>query len=178
MSDPALVASSSILFRHIRPEDAEQLRDLRHRAIQECAHHFGTPPDIELGRGTGYYRRQILEGRRLGSRVILGGWVGDELICMAGIRRRRTVSGPVGLITSMYVAPDWRGRRAGGHLLAQARERIEKLWKVHRFQMNVEVNNETALKLYLRNGFRICSREENAFFIRGRAHSVYLLECP
>jgi len=176
MTDSVLRTPAQVLFRCLQPQDAVQVCELRHRAIRECAHQFGTPPDIELARGAEYYRRQLLQGRSGRSKAILGGWVGDSLICMSGIRRRRTLQGPVGLITSMYVTPDWRRCGVGELLLQQSMERIESIWKLTTFHMNVEVNNTPALELYQRNGFEILRREEHAFSIEGTAHSVFLLE--
>lgn len=163
-------------FRLLQPGDAPRLRGLRHRAIRECAAQFGTPPEIELARGIDHYRRQLEEGRQRGSQAILGGWVEKDLIAMVGFRRRRTASGPVGLITSMYVDPAWRGCGTGTLLLEQAMERIESLWGLRRCHLNVEVNNEKALRLYQHCGFELKGREDNAFTIHGRSHAVYLLE--
>jgi ribosomal protein S18 acetylase RimI-like enzyme len=176
MPTPVSAKKCRIRFRLLRPQDAPCLQELRHRAIQECAHQFGTPPEIELARGQAYYRRQLLEGHQKGAQAILGGWIEESLSVMAGIRRKKTSTGPVGLITSMYVVPAYRGCGAGQVLLRQAMERVEALWHLRRCQMNVEVNNQVALDLYLKNGFRILSREENAFRIDGISHAVYLLE--
>lgn len=170
-------AAGEVQFRCLTPRDAARLRSLRHRAIQECAPLFGTPPEIELARGTEYYRLRLVQERRNPLRPILGGWVEDDLICMAGLRRRRTAAGPVGLITSMYVIPSWRGCGIGEQLLEQAMDRIRSGWALSRFQMNVEVDNERALGLYLKHGFQVIRREENAFTIDGVPHAVFLLEC-
>ena len=169
-------SSDRIIFRYITPRDASALRTLRHRAIEECAAQFGTPPEIEFARGTDYYRRQLVQGFQKKTKATLGGWVDGDLVCMAGIRRRRTLEGPVGLITSMFVEPAWRGRHIGGYLLDQAMKRIKDTWQLSIFQMNVEVNNEKALRLYQRHGFEILKRQNNAFTINGTPHAVYLLE--
>jgi ribosomal protein S18 acetylase RimI-like enzyme len=137
---------------------------------------FGTPPEIELARGTDYYRLRLVQEGRSPKRPLLGGWAEEELICMAGLRRRWTAAGPVGLITSMYVIPSWRGRGIGAQLLEEGMERIRNGWGLSRFQMNVEVDNERALHLYLKHGFRMIRRDENAFTIDGVPHAVFLLE--
>lgn len=165
-----------IRFRYLKPEDAEALRDVRHRAILECAPQFGTPPQIELARSADHYRRQLERGRQWGGQAILGGWIQGHLSAMVGIRRRKTAEGPVGLITSMFVDPNWRRRGVGAALLRQACQRMVREWGVTRTQMNVEIHNHPAIELYARHGFRIIGQQDHAFIIEGVSHSVFLLE--
>jgi len=168
--------SNSLVFRILRPADADALRRLRHRAIQECPEHFGTPPDIELGRGTGYYRRQLLAARLRGQSRILGVFQGPNLVGMAGVRHRHTLSKPYGLIYSMYLIPEHRGKGNGRALLEEAQNLLIRLWKVDTFQMNVEIHNLPALSLYESCGFRILRTDSHAFRINGVDFDVHLLE--
>lgn len=176
MTAVAASEQKRIRFRLMRPVDAVALQHLRQRAIRECAHHFGTPPDVERSRSPQYYRRQILEGRQRGNKSFVGGWMEEHLRAMAGIRLGADAQGAYCLITSMFVEPEWRGIGAGNALLRQSMRQAKALWSIRRFQINVEVTNQTALDLYLDHGFRILSRQNHAFFILGVAHDVFLLE--
>lgn len=166
----------SLPIRPLRPCEAEGLMRLRHQAIRECATHFGTPPEIELGRNAGDYRRQLLNHRRSGQAALLGLWERDRLRGMAGVRSTRSGNTTFGLIYSMYVAPELRGLGRGRALLEASMRHLRTTWRLDTFRMNVEIHNQAALDLYLHCGFEILRTETGAFRIDGRWHDVYLLE--
>ena len=176
MTSPAAQEECKIRFRHLKPEDADALRDMRYRAIQECAPQFGTPPQIELARSAEYYRRQLERGRQWGGQAILGGWIDGQLSAMAGIRRRTFRERDIGLVTSMFVVPEQRRRGVGAALLRQACQRMVSEWGITRTQMNVEIHNQPAIDLYKQHGFQVIGQQDHAFVIEGVPHSVYLLE--
>jgi ribosomal protein S18 acetylase RimI-like enzyme len=160
--------------RLLRPADGVALMRLRHQAIQECPWNFGTPPGIELAKGSGYYRRQILHYKLKGTAAIMGIWRENHLFGIAGLRIKRPSDN--GLIFSMYVQPAHRGNGHGRCLLEQARLYLQEQFHTACCRMNVEVNNTAALRLYESCGFHIRDRENAAFRIHGQAYDVYLLE--
>ncbi|MDA3874712.1 MAG: GNAT family N-acetyltransferase [Kiritimatiellae bacterium] len=176
ISDAPSTLQTAYSHRILRPSDATALMRIRHQAIQECPWNFGTPPGVELGKGSGYYRRQILHYKLRGTAAILGAWRGRDLVGIAGARIQRQHPTPCGLIFSMYVLPSHRGYGQGRSLLEQARMYLQEQFHVFCCQMNVEVNNTAALRLYESCGFHICGRENAAFRIHGQSYDVYLLE--
>ncbi len=177
ISDEPLTLQTACTHRILRPGDASALMRVRHQAIQECPWNFGTPPGIELAKGSGYYRRQILHYRLRGTAAILGAWQEQNLVGIAGLRIQRQHPTACGLIFSMYVLPTHRGQGQGRCLLEQARLYLQEYFLTSCCQMNVEVNNSAALRLYESCGFHIIGRENGAFRIHGQAYDVYLLEC-
>lgn len=163
-------------IRQLTMGDAPRLVALRRRAITECAWNFGTPPALEFARGTPYYRGQLCAARMGGSTQYLGLWRAEALCGLAGLRFRRTRGAPFGLVFSMYLVPELRGRRLGRALLRAAQHRIGCLWNPPRLRMHVETRNLPALHLYQSEGFRILRTETAAFHIHGIDYDVYLLE--
>lgn len=163
-------------LREIGVGDASRLAGLRRRAISECAWNFGTPPAIEFGRGTPYYRRQLFSARMGGATRYLGLWQGKDLDGMAGLRLRRARGTPLGLVFSMYIAPELRGRQLGRALLRAAEERIQRLWNPPKLRMNVEIHNLPALKLYQSEGFHILRTEPAAFRIGAIDYDIHVME--
>lgn len=168
--------SDSLAIRILNPMDADRLRKLRHVAIQDCPENFGTQPAIELGRTTGYYRRQLLGAQLKGQSRILGVMEGPNLVGMAGIRYRQSFASPYALIYSMYLLKEHRGIGNGRGLLEAAQEWAVRLWMVHTFQLNVEIQNLPAIRLYESSGFRILRTDRHAFRIENTDYHVHLLE--
>jgi ribosomal protein S18 acetylase RimI-like enzyme len=148
---------------------------LRHLAITEAPSYFGTPKHIELAKTLGSYRRQLKFDRVNGRSLILGVWADAQLIGMAGMKIRRVQGQDLGLIYSMYVKSAYRKQGIGKKLVLKARHEIHRRWKLRTIQMNVEVGNETALRLYQSCGFKIVGKDEQAFWIDGVSHDVYVL---
>jgi ribosomal protein S18 acetylase RimI-like enzyme len=176
--DKNVPGNTGLRLRLLTPGDAAALRGLRHRAIGECAWNFGTPPGIEHARGLGYYRRQLFQARFHSSTRYLGLWDGVNLVGMAGLRLRRTRGTPFGLIFSMYLLPEYRGRHIGRALLRAAQDRIRADWDPPRLRMQVEVHNRPALRLYQSEGFHILDTETAAFRIGTTDYDVHVLEKP
>ena len=164
------------VFRKLTPSDAAALKDLRHQAIRECAWNFGTPPAVELGRGLSHYRRQLQLAARPARTRYLGLWIGHQLGGMAGVRAGRSRGVPFGLIFSMYLQPELRGKSYGRHLLQVAQTELLARWPVSHIRMHVEVHNRTALQLYESEGFQIAETERAAFRLEERMYDIYRLE--
>jgi len=163
-------------IRFLGPEDAPELMRIRHRAIGECAENFGTPVGVELKRGVDYYRRKLLRYQNFGYAAMLGGWEGEVLSGITGLRTRTYHGQEVGLIYSTFVEKSFRSRGVGKYLVEEACRQIQVKWGLRHFMMNVEVHNENALKLYQNCGFAITGQEKFAFCIDGDSHDVYVLE--
>lgn len=163
-------------WRILDSKDAKSLMDLRHQAIGEAPTYFGTPKHIEFAKSLGSFRRELQRSQTTGSSAILGVWLENELIGMAGMKIRQVQGRKVGLIYSMYVKTAYRGQGLGKKLVIKAKEEIHRRWQLTHCQMNVEVGNQKALRLYKTCGFEIIGKEERAFWIDGVSHDVYVLE--
>jgi|GEM_PF-266959 len=169
-------ASLQPVLRALLPRDAPAMMALRQRAIRECPWNFGTPPAVEFAKSVGHYRRQLVYDRLHRRSAHLGLWRDRDLVGMAGIRTRLEGGRPFGLIYSMYIDPEWRGRGYGRALLFSARKRVRNLWNLETCRMCVETGNHTALRLYQSCGFDILRHERDAFRIAEVSHDVYHLE--
>ncbi|MGA0332355.1 MAG: GNAT family N-acetyltransferase [Kiritimatiellia bacterium] len=163
-------------IRFLGPEDARELMRVRHRAIRECAVHFGTPVGVELQKNLEHYRRQLLRYRSRGEAALLGGWLDGRLVGLTGIRVRTHLGCRVGLVYSTFVEAALRGQGLGGRLVRRAQTEIQNKWGLSHCLLNVEVSNTRALKLYQACGFEITGTQRGAFWIQGAPHDVFVLE--
>ncbi len=162
-------------LRFLTPRDAEALTSLRHHAVPECPSAFGTPPALELSRGPAHYRRQLLQMRLGQSARWIGLWCGPQLLGVTGIRRRLETSRPYGLVFSMYVLPQARGKGRGTRLLLAAQRHLRQSWNLPECRLQVEIHNAGALHLYERCGFHILRRVPDAFRLGHVSHDLFLL---
>lgn len=163
-------------IRPLLPLHARELARIRHRAIREMPEAFGTPPEIELARGTWYYRRKLIRLASHQNEMLLGLWQDAALVGMGGLGRRLRDFDEFALVYSMYVVPEARGRGLASALLEFCTQHAKTLWNVSVCRLTVETNNTRALGLYQRAGFRVVDQEENAFKLKGNWHDVYHLE--
>lgn len=83
---------------------------------------------------------------------------GDEMIAfLAGEIRRKE---GVGWIITIGVDPTWHGRGLGKRLLAEG----EKALDMQRVRLTVRASNESAIRMYLKSGYRKIGHVEKYYF--------------
>lgn len=158
--------------RALTPQDGEEFRNLRLRALGEHPEAFATSVAEEASRSPQETALRLASAAR---RVTYGAYVEEGLVGFATVvggdrekqRHRATLSG-------MYVAPEARGRGIGRALLervvATARE-----WEVTHIGVSVTVGNSEARRLYRAAGFVTYGIEPAALRVRGAEVDVELM---
>ena len=134
-------------LRPARPEDADAIHALLAQVIGEGAFLMSVqPPEVE------HYRQHLRGVLQLGAPV----WVAcasGRVIGWCDLHQRPNPEQQhVGRL-GIGVARAWRGRGVGTALLQAV---IDKAWRVgfRRLELEVFVDNERAIRLYERHGFR------------------------
>lgn len=154
-SSTAPITGATIEIRRLGVDDAEAYRRIRLAALANAPRSFGAVHAVEAARPV----RDFAE--RLASAIVLGAWVGAELVGTADFRRE---TGPKeahkAVVRGVYVAPHWRRHGVSTHLLraliAAAREEVEQLL------LTVVQDNAGAIALYERFGFVVYGVEPKA----------------
>lgn len=139
---------------HIRAlveEDAAAYLDLRLFALRESPSSFGSSYEEEKDRTLTQARAFLAN---TGERVTFGAFEGAALVGLCGVGREAGLKERHrGFIRSMYVAPPNRAKGVGGALLARACEHAASLPGLEQLTLAVTAGNESAMALYVRQGF-------------------------
>jgi GNAT superfamily N-acetyltransferase len=142
-----------IVFRPIRADEGQKLREIRLRALAESPSAFGSTLAETEARPEAYWRERAERDATATESVLVvadddSGWVGLAGGCIdncSGVRRAELIS--------MWVDPAYRGRSLGRylveHIVAWARHR-----NAERVTLWVTQGNTPAISLYTRCGFR------------------------
>ncbi|MEM6431288.1 MAG: GNAT family N-acetyltransferase [Deinococcota bacterium] len=174
-STVSLASSTSVTLRPAQPADAVQLQALQQVIYDEARWFVGDgPPSVDMLtrrlrsldlRHTYYLvalartEGHMLQGHTLQGRTPRGkptskprlcGWL--ELNRPQPLRLRHVA------VLTLAVAPEWRGRGVGQHLLARAYAWAQRTG-VKKIQLDVRSGNSAAIRLYKRQGFVLEGRE-------------------
>lgn len=159
-----------MLIRPLTADDAESFRNFRLLALQESPTSFGSSHEEESDRSLAQIASFLVDSPE---RVVFGAFVDASLAGLCGVGRETALKERHrGFIRSMYVAPEQRGRSLGDQLLRCACERAAQWPGLEQLTLAVSVGNESALALYLRQGFTVYGRAPRAL----RIGSIYVDE--
>jgi ribosomal protein S18 acetylase RimI-like enzyme len=165
-----------MILRTLRLRDAGALQALRRAALTECPSAFGTDPEWELRRNLAHYESRILQAGTRRRERLMGLWDGSQLAGMTGLGGRRRGAEGFGLIYSMYIYPEYRGRGLSRQLLESCESCVGLEWELPACRITVECGNLHARSIYTRFGFTFLHRESAAFHLNGVSHDVDHLE--
>ncbi len=147
-----------IEIKRIAPSDWKMLRDVRLRALQDSPDAFGSSYEREAGRPHEAWR--LWAGRASdGNRDAM--FVAADADAEVGVAGAYTPEGHENErhIISMWVAPEYRGRGIGRHLLDAV---VQWAWGsgAQRVTLWVVDGNDGAAELYLKYGFRATGMQQ------------------
>lgn len=154
-------------IRELTVEDAQELRELRLRALREEPEAFGSSWEEENARPL---EQTIARLQASDGMVAFGGFDDDgKLVGMVRLWREDGVkTRHKAYIISMYVAPEARGRGLGRMLLDTAIARAREISGVEQLLLAVNAANTPARNLYLAAGFESYGREPLALKVGDR----------
>jgi ribosomal protein S18 acetylase RimI-like enzyme len=164
-----------MVVRKLTPTDATAFQSLRLLSLRECPAAFASSYeeecDIELP--------GIAD--RLGprnDRAVFGAFQGHELVGLLGVKREelRKLSHKA-YIWGMYVAPTSRRRGIGRQLIAEALSFASSELRVRQVSLGVNAENEAAIALYERMGFKSFGREPCFMLVNGIAQDEIQMAC-
>ncbi|MCB9894797.1 MAG: GNAT family N-acetyltransferase [Planctomycetes bacterium] len=153
-------------IRALTDEDAPAWREIRARMLREHPEAFGEDADEFLARELPELCDRIRDGR------VMGAWIDGTLAGTVGwFVGRGAKRKHVAEIWGMYVAPETRRAGAARALLRAAVEASDAVG-VRVWELGVEENNHSALKLYESEGFAVWGVERDAYRFSGRSVNV------
>jgi ribosomal protein S18 acetylase RimI-like enzyme len=159
-------SADRVLVRPLTSADALAFQTLRLFGLRESPFAFGSSFEEAS--------RIPLEEteRRLGipadCGVVVGGFAGDELVAMGGVKRFESVKEKhKAWIWGMYVYPDFRRRGLGRKIMEALLASAAALDGLALVKISVESSNVAAKKLYVNFGFRSFGTEPKALLVEG-----------
>lgn len=145
-------AMSAITIHRVEPDEWEQLRDIRLRALANAPAAFGSSLARERGQSERYWRDWASGTTRSGDRIATFIAVAEDrwLALAAGIRPPDDPQ--TAALVSMWVDPALR-RRGAAHALVEAVAEWARDQGARRLELWVTRKNTPARTLYLRSGF-------------------------
>ena len=149
-------------IRRLLATDSDRFQALRLQALRDSASAFSASYEEECDTSPAAVAQLLTD------RIMLGAFVGDDLVGMIGVGReamRKTRH--KGFIRAMYVAPGQRGAGLAKLLMTEALAVLEVMDGVRQVTLSVTSGNAAALALYASMGFRPFGREPDALLIDG-----------
>ncbi|WP_146209737.1 GNAT family N-acetyltransferase [Vitiosangium sp. GDMCC 1.1324] len=155
-------------LRMLRPAEAAAFWALRLRALREHPEAFASSVEEEENVPLDVIRAR-LESQSPSTNLVLGAFVNDRLVGMAGIRRDTfRKEAHKARIWGMYVASELQGRGLGKRLLEAAIDAGRRMGGIEQLQLGVVVGNVRARALFQSQGFESYGVEKRALHVGER----------
>lgn len=143
----------SIIIRKLDPHESAIYREIRLDCLKNAPGYFGSTYEEEAA--TPRLKFEIWIENESPDNFMFGAFAGDRLIGLTGFKRmERERDRHRGEVVQVYVDAAYRGQNVGGKLIRSVLERAFTLEGVEQVQLSVIANNEKAIKLYEKIGFR------------------------
>ncbi|SRR5579883_609051 len=161
-------SSPRFTLRRLAPADAPIYRPLRLQGLKESPEAFAASFDEEAQRPPPWF------ADRLRTSIVYGGFAGDNLVGVAGLRPETTAKlAHIGHFWGLYVAPSARGHGLASalcrRLVAEARGQVEQIL------LAVVSSNRRAIALYAELGFERYGLERRALKAGDRYYDEVLM---
>jgi ribosomal protein S18 acetylase RimI-like enzyme len=165
---------AAVLVRVLTEEDGEALWTLRLRALAGNPEAFGTTYDEAIEWGSVSTLRRLRDSND--ERFFLGAFIEDSLGGMVRFEREHgTKDRHKGGITSMYVAPEMRGRGVGKALMEEVIARARRLEELEQVRLGVVTTNTAAVALYQALGFTVYGTDPRTLKLGDRYWDEHLM---
>ena len=154
-----------IIIRDASLADVEQYRALRLFALKDSPTAFSADYAVNAKQPMSYWKNKLKPEEH---GIIFVAENENQLIGMTGIRKGDSSKTKHSAgIWGVFVRPEWRGLHIAEGLIEICCE-WAKLREVQIVKLAVVSTNESAVRLYERNGFNVYGTEPNALQVKGR----------
>ena len=157
-----------MIIRLLEKENWKQFKAIRLEALSECPEAFGSSLEEESNLSDAEFEQNFKKSTFFGAiqNNQLVGCTGFFICSLSKMSHR-------GVVFSMYIKNGYRGQGIGNALLnaviTHAKNRVIQL------HLTVVTTNQTALKLYQKNGFRIYGTEPRALKIGDQFYDEHMM---
>jgi ribosomal protein S18 acetylase RimI-like enzyme len=156
-------------IRQLTSTDAPKYWDLRLEALRQAPEAFLTSYDDAIKRENPI--AQVVSNLTTEGNYTFGAFDGEELIGVVTLLQEKAEKiQHRANIYAMYVTPKKQGLGVGESLLTAAINKAKSIDGIEKINLSVVANNEPAIKLYTKLGFKVYGLEEKAMKLNG----VYL----
>ena len=143
----------SIIIRKLQPHESTVYRDLRLACLKNVPEYFGSSYEEEILNPKLMFETFIENDSP--DHVMFGAFDNEQLIGITGFNRMaRQRAMHRGEIVQVYVDSSYRGQNIGEMLIRQALNYAFTLDGIEQVQLSVIANNQTAIRLYEKLGFK------------------------
>lgn len=158
-------------IRFLTEADARSFRALRLTALREFPEAFGMTYAEERDDYWPEYLQRFQTEWISGDNVILGAFLGGQLVGALGLRRwKREKQRHKGYIWIFYVEPEVRGNGLGRRLLNAGLQYARQLPELAQVQLSVAAGSQSARSLYVSLGFEPFGLERKAL----KVHDTFI----
>lgn len=155
--------------------DALAYRDLRLEALRQHPEAFGSDYETYQAKPMAYWIQRLRFDDPENGVILYFAVAGGQLIGMCGISHTDAPkSRHSSYLVSLYVRPDWRGRRIAEGLMAACLD-WARGHEITIVKLGVTVKNTPAIRCYARCGFQVYGIEPQAIFHDGTCHDELLM---
>lgn len=160
--------SEKIDYRKIESSESKIFRGIRLEALKNYPESFGSLYEDEIVKPKLYFE-DVIERGNSENIFFFGAFTSDgELIGIAGfVRETAAKSRHRGVIISMYVKPEFQGRKVGENLLQSLIKEAFETGGIEQLHLTVVAGNRAAVRLYERSGFKTFGVQKNFFKANG-----------
>jgi len=163
--------ADAVAIRRLDAADLRAYKALRDRMLELYPEAFTSDASAERGRRADDYLPRLGLDRPDGGHLVLGAWLGGELVGAIGLERdRRDKVRHIGHVIGMMVKPEAQGRGVGRRLLAAAVGEARAAG-LELLTLSVTEGNTGAVHLYERAGFERFGVLRKALRIGERYHA-------
>ena len=165
-----------VTLRELSTVDAEAYYHLRLEALQKEPESFAESPGEFTSNSIETIRKQIDDWKQLGAFAIGAFYPGNELIGMVGVYRYpREKTKHRGKVWGVFITENYRGTGISKQIFKSVIQKAKKSKDFVQLELEVGVNNITALHLYKTLGFEICGRQLRALKVEHTYIDEYLM---
>jgi ribosomal protein S18 acetylase RimI-like enzyme len=158
-----------IIIRKLQPHESAIYREVRLACLKNVPEYFGSTYEEEVLNPKFMFETYI--ENESPDHVIFGAFDGERLIGIAGFNRMaRQRASHRGEVVQVYVDSNYRGQNIGEKLLRRVLEYGFTLDGIEQIQLSVIANNQTAIRLYEKLGFKTFGVQPRYF----KAGDVYM----
>jgi ribosomal protein S18 acetylase RimI-like enzyme len=143
----------SIVIRKLTPEDCAAYRDCRLDALRDSPNSFASSYEEEVQMSNASIRARF--AAHPPESAMFGAFDGERIVGLIGIfREERKKRSHKMNIASVFVQPEYRGKKIGSQLMETAIAHARNIDGVERIDLAVESHNAAAKSLYASFGFQ------------------------
>lgn len=163
----------SIEILSLKPEDWQQYRELRLRALKEEPQAYGSSYEENAKHAGSYWRERLEDTVRTDTQWLVFAKMDGDLVGMVGAFAEKESDNAH--VIAVYVVPEARGKGVSKLLMKELLARIKTNEKIKNIVVDVNPDQEAALNLYKKSGFQVV-KEYKMILGDGKEHDVFQLQ--